>query len=145
MFRILKAAAVVTLVVSAPNAFAQSTPAAARSTPPARIASTDVIADMKAGLRNLITLQEAYWANHGSYTTDGVALGIYPGAKDQQSSVQVIFAGSLGWTGIARSRALPGKSCVLYVGNESDLPKLPTTRAAGTPATQEGLPACDAP
>jgi hypothetical protein len=100
---------------------------------------------MKAALRNLITTQEKYWYDHGSYTTDGVALGTHPAPKDQPVMVQVIFAGSRGWTGIATYRGLKGKSCVVYVGVETELPKIPATWADQTPAKGEGQPTCDAP
>jgi hypothetical protein len=126
------------------TANAQSKPAAAPSAPPARVAAADPIAEMKAGLRNRITLQEQYWSNHGGYTTDGAALGIYPAPKDQPVMVQVIFAGSRGWTAMATYRGLKGKSRVVYVGVESELPKIPTTTADQTPAKGEAQATCDA-
>jgi|ERR1035437_948446 hypothetical protein len=103
------------------------------------------IEDMRTALRNLITAEERYWNDHGTYATDGSALGIYPTSKGQPS-VQVIFAGSRGWTGMATDQSLKGKSCVVYVGNEQELPGgLPKTMAAGIVATGEGVPTCDQP
>jgi hypothetical protein len=100
---------------------------------------------MKAALRDLIVAQEKYWNDHGTYTSDGRALGSYP-LKGGQPMVQVIFAGSRGWTGMATDRSLKGKSCVVYIGHENELPGgVPKTMAAGTPAQTEAVPACDEP
>jgi hypothetical protein len=109
------------------------------------VKKSPVIEEMRTALRDLITYEEKYWAVHGSYTTDGSALGIYPASKGQPL-VQVIFAGSRGWTGMATDQSLKGKSCVVYVGNEQELPGgLPKTMAAGIVATGEGVPTCDQP
>ena len=103
------------------------------------------IADMKASLGNLITAEERYFSDHGTYTTDGNALGIYP-SHDAESSVQVIFAGGRGWTGIATDRAVKGKSCVVFVGLAKELPGgVPKTLSTGLPAQVEADPVCDAP
>jgi Tfp pilus assembly protein PilE len=103
------------------------------------------IADTKTALRNLVTAQEKYWADHGSYTTDGKSLGVYPNDR-AKPFVQVIMAGSRGWTAVATHPMLKGKTCVLYVGNAQEIGwGLPETRADSTKASQEGAPVCDAP
>ena len=99
---------------------------------------------MKAALRTLVTYEEKYWSSHGTYTTDGSALGIYP-AKNGQASVQVIFAGSRGWTGIATDRAWKGKSCVIYAGDPQELPGGVPKTSGGVVTKHEGEPICDAP
>jgi hypothetical protein len=98
--------------------------------------------DMKAALHDLIIAQEKYWNDHGSYTTDGAALGTYP-SKSGQSSAQVIFAGSRGWTGVATDRALKGKSCVVYIGSEKELPGGVPKTMGGIAATAQGVSVCD--
>lgn len=108
-------------------------------------AASLTIADMKAGLRDLVAAEEKYFSDHGTYTTDGSALGIYP-AKPDHATVQVIFAGSRGWTGMATDHAVKGKSCVVYVGIEKELPGgVPKTMEAGLAAQAEAIPLCDAP
>lgn len=103
------------------------------------------IDDMKAALRSLVALEEKYWNDHGTYTTDGSALGIYP-YKNGQPLVQVIFAGSRGWTGMATERTWKGNGCVVYVGYEKELPGgVPKTMGAGIVAKSEGSPTCDEP
>jgi hypothetical protein len=145
MSRSIGSAATIALIFVTSVANAQSRPAASASKPAAAIAKSDPVAEMRAGLRNLITIQEAYWSNHGSYTTDGAALGIYPTPKEQAVFVQVIFAGSRGWTAMATYRGLKGKSCVVYVGVESELPKIPVTSAEHLPAAAEAVSVCDTP
>ena len=104
---------------------------------------------MKASLRNLVILQEKYWQQHGSYTTDMAALGTYspnmPASKDS-AWVQVIFAGSRGWTGMA---SMPGRgatkaTCVIFIGPAEDLPKIPQTRVEKKSPDAEAVAACDA-
>jgi hypothetical protein len=108
-------------------------------------ATSLTVADMNAGLRDLIGAEEKYFSDHGTYTTDGSALGIYP-AKPDHATVQVIFSGSRGWTAMATDHAVKGKSCVVYVGFENELPGgAPKTMAAGIVATGEGVPTCDQP
>lgn len=106
----------------------------------------DAIAAMQSGLRNLVTLQEKYWMQHGSYTTDMSSLGIYsPGAAMPKDSVwvQVIFAGSRGWTGMATRRGMKA-NCVVFIGSADELPKLPQTKVEKKLPASEGTPTCDA-
>jgi hypothetical protein len=59
--------------------------------------------------------------------------------------VAVIFAGGRGWTAVATDRSLPGRSCVLFVGDEDDLPRIPRTTADGFIPLEQGTPRCDDP
>jgi hypothetical protein len=96
-------------------------------------------------MRNLITAEESYFSDHGTYTTDASALGVYP-RKAGVSPVQVIFAGGRGWTGMATDPALKGKSCVVFIGSEKELPGgVPKTLGAGLAAQSEAQPVCDEP
>ncbi|MCX5765663.1 MAG: hypothetical protein NTZ43_00360 [Gemmatimonadetes bacterium] len=102
------------------------------------------IADMKLALRNLVVVQEKYWADHGSYTTDGKALGLYPHPKGTLYP-QVIQAGSRGWSGMVTFHpALKGKSCTIWVGASGVVGDKPKTMG-GLDAGREGEPICDAP
>jgi hypothetical protein len=103
------------------------------------------IAAMKSALRNLTIAEEKFWSTHGTYTTDGSVLGLFPAASGQPLA-QVIFAGSRGWKGMVSDRSLKGKSCVIFVGSENELPGgVPKTMAAGIAAKEEGMPTCDVP
>ena len=115
-------------------------PARATATP-----ASERIRAMQSGLRNLVTLQEKYWSQHGSYTTDMSSLGTYvPGAALPRDSVwvQVIFAGSRGWTGMATHRGTKA-NCVVFIGVADELPKLPQTRIEKKAPISDGVPICD--
>jgi hypothetical protein len=108
----------------------------------------------------VLIAQEGHYSDHGTYTTSMTALGRYesslampkptkPGApalpvRRDSVSVQIIFAGGRGWTGIASHWGLRGRSCVVYVGMPEELPKVPITRADRRTPAEEGVPACDA-
>jgi hypothetical protein len=110
------------------------------------VVENQTIAEMKSGLRNLVTAEEKYWADHGTYTTDLAALGLYPAPKGTRPSFlpQVIFAGGRGWSGIAVNRRL-NKSCVIFVGIVDELPAIPRTERDRVIASNEGEPACERP
>ena len=103
------------------------------------------VKEMKASLRALVMKQEAFWAEHGSYTADMSALGLYPrpALANGTPAVQVIFAGSRGWTGMATQSAMKGMSCVVFVGNPDELPKLPATMRSKAIPSVQGAPLCD--
>ena len=116
-------------------------PAAAAN---ASTTSADV-QEMKAALRALVMKQEAFWSEHGSYTSDMSALGLYPrpASAGGTPAVQVIFAGSRGWTGMATQNSMKGASCVVFVGRPDELPKLPATIRSKVVPTVEAGPVCD--
>ena len=105
----------------------------------------DYTALMKRQLRSLVTAQETYWADHGTYTTDVSALGIYKprGAATDSVWIQVIQAGGRSWWGRAIHRAQQGKSCIIYIGQMDDFTAPPATDAAKARAQNEGQPICD--
>jgi hypothetical protein len=129
---------------------AATTTTAATSANPA---AERAIKQMMAKLRNGLAAQEGHYSDHGTYTTSMTALGKYDAAlapsrmssvRRDSVSVQVIFAGGRGWTGIASHWGFRGRSCVVFVGMAEELPKLPITRADRRTPTEEGVPACDA-
>lgn len=128
---------------TAPRAFTTAAPAHATRDS----ASASAVAQMQQRLRKLVQAQETFWMDHGTYTTDLAALGLF--AKDRAAAdstfVQVIFAGGRGWSGLASHRALRGKGCVIYVGRPDELPHVPQTVADKRAAEKEGTPTCDAP
>ena len=113
-------------------------PVAAQAQAPARDAA------LKQALRNLVIAEEKYFADHGTYTTDVAALGLFDRGMPRDSIwVQVVNAGGRSWNGRALHLAARDKSCVIYVGFKSDLPSQPVTEADSVQAKNEGEPACD--
>lgn len=131
-------------LVTATRLDAQSAPSGEASAAPSSASSVDV-KEMKASLRALVMKQEAFWAEHGSYTADMSALGLYsrPASANGTPAVQVIFAGSRGWTGMATQSTMKGMSCVVFVGNPDELPKLPATMRSKAIPSVQGAPLCD--
>ena len=120
------------------------------STAPGLSAQSEPTVDLKSQLRNLVTAQEAYWADHGTYTTDVAALGMHrrrqagaPAARPDSLWVQVVQAGGRSWWGRAGHYAYSGKSCIIYVGTMDDFTAPPTTDGAKAKAQNEGEPLCD--
>ncbi len=133
-----------------PSAPAASTTAAT----PVNAAAEQAIKQMTNKLRNVLAAQEGHYSDHGTYTSSMTSLGRYDSGlapakmnsprRGDSVSVQVIFAGGRGWSGIASHWGLRGRSCVVYVGFVDELPKLPITRADRRTPTEEGVPICDA-
>ena len=98
---------------------------------------------VRARLVQVMEAEEAYYAKHGTYTTEVGALNLPKQGAGAPVTVAIIFAGGHGWTGSAQSSANLGKTCVIYVGDPKNLPKLPLTKAQSLSPTVEGEPVCD--
>ena len=124
---------------------AQAPASGPQRAPTSSSAPSSDVQEMKAALRALTVKQEAFWSDHGSYTADMSQLGLYVKGAPANSSahVQVIFAGSRGWTGMATQRTLTGRSCVIFVGEAAELPKLPATMKSKAMPSDQGVPVCD--
>ncbi len=86
------------------------------------------IAAMKSDLKNLITMEEAYQAEHLTYTTD---LGATYHASGGNNPPTINLTAD-GWTATITSTAT-NEQCAVFVGS-----------TAIPPATREGAPACAA-
>ena len=86
----------------------------------------EYLASMKSDLRNLITAEEAYFADSVKYTT---ALGTAFATSAGVVGPTVALTAD-GWTGWVSHTTTP-KTCVIYVGS-----------TAIAPATKEGAPTC---
>ena len=108
----------------------------------------DPSAALKNRLRNLVVAQEAYWTDHGTYTTDLTALGVFtphrvPTTPADSVWLEVIQAGGRSWWANAVRFGHPHKSCVIYVGEMGDFAAPPTTDGGKLKASAEGQPTCD--
>ena len=117
------------------------------SAPPTPVAPRQALSEMRDALRQLVTGEEAYWAQHESYTTnlDAVRAGmrVQP-AKNVVLSIH--HAGGRAWAGSAEHRDLPNRSCVIYVGSIEDFPAPATRKDGARPTAKEtGMPLCDQP
>jgi general secretion pathway protein G len=84
------------------------------------------VAAMKSDLRNLVTLEENYFAQNLKYTSDlGTAYTVSAGNR-----MPTIALTSDGWTA-TMSSASAGQVCAVFTGS-----------TPASPATKEGAPAC---
>jgi type II secretion system protein G len=87
------------------------------------------IASMKSDLRNLVTAEEAYFADSVKYTTDlGTAFAVTTGNQDPPT---IALTGD-GWTATLTNVNYAGHTCAIYIGS-----------TAKAPAGKEGEPKCN--
>ena len=85
------------------------------------------VAAMKSDLRNLVTLEESYFAQNLKYTTDlGAAYTVSAG-----NPMPVLTVTGDGWTA-TMSSASTGQVCAIFMGS-----------TPVKPGTKEGTPACE--
>jgi hypothetical protein len=94
---------------------------------------------MKGDLRRLVSANEVYRAEKGQYAASVDALRTYhPSAG---VTVTILQASSTGWAGQATAASVPGKSCVIAVGQVSPQPTTLTDKRSGP----EAVAVCDNP
>lgn len=91
----------------------------------------------RADLRNLVTAQEAYFAQHGKYARD---LGLLSWRASSGSSLKLLVAEDRGWAAEVTRTDLPG-NCVIWINLGED--KRPRTSPSGKVA-RAGEALCDA-
>jgi len=92
---------------------------------------------MKSDLRNLVTAQEAYYADHSAYASEVSSLKF----RDSQNvSVRLTATQNNAWAAEARSALLPNVACTIFVNlAEQYRPKI---GGKLIPGQAEGEPAC---
>jgi hypothetical protein len=99
---------------------------------------------VRLALRALVGAEEAFFADHGTYTTDLSALVAKTPIRVARVIINVSHAGGLGWRASARHADYLDKSCVAYVGAPDQYP-MPMTKSEKRQPTSEGRAVCDAP
>lgn len=101
---------------------------------------------MASSLRNLVVAQELYFADNNTYgrtLSDRRRQEVYiepaPGV-----TVTLTYVTRGSWAGRATHEWLPGRSCVIVVG-EVPASRVPHTAGQGLPPQEEGSPICDQP
>ena len=87
------------------------------------------IAAMKSDLRNLFTIEEAYFYDNATYTSDQAALN-YTESTGVTATIAITAGPPVGFSATAFHTGTP-ETCAIYV-----------TTAAVAPATSEGVPKC---
>lgn len=97
-----------------------------------RVKNKAYVASMQSDLRNLVTAQEMYFAEHGRYSGQVTELANF--RPTTGVTIDVTNAGLQGWYAVA-SHTASTSSCAIYVGNAT----APSDAAA---SGGEGIPSC---
>jgi prepilin-type N-terminal cleavage/methylation domain-containing protein len=90
------------------------------------------VATMQSDLHNLISMQEAYLADNGTYYSGAIPnLAVLPYRPSTGTTVTIVVATAAGWQATA-SYVNTTRTCAVYYGNI----------AALAPATVDGEPKC---
>jgi len=95
---------------------------------------------LKSDLRNLVTAQEAYYADHSAYADVFDNLKFRPSTGVQ---ISLTATQNNAWAAVATDASMPGKSCVIYINlAEQYRPKTMQEKRSGN-NKEEGAPICD--
>lgn len=95
-------------------------------------------ADIRRSLRRLVAAEETFFAENGTYTDELSLIGFTP---DQNTSVRFLWLSRDGWAASGIHSDIPGKDCVVFVGQA----KAPPTTLKYVRSGREGVPVCDDP
>jgi prepilin-type N-terminal cleavage/methylation domain-containing protein len=87
------------------------------------------MAAAKADLRNLASLQEVYYNNNYTFSSNMAAVGF---VASEGVTLTMVAATNLGWSGTTAHAGLPGETCAMFHGNAAPL----------SPATVESVVQC---
>ena len=93
-------------------------------------------ADIRRALRRLVVAEETFFAENGTYTDDLSVIRFTPG-KDV--ATRFLWLSRDGWAASGTHIALPGKDCVMFIGQA----KAPPTTLKYVRAGKLGVPVCD--
>jgi hypothetical protein len=98
---------------------------------------------MRGALRMLASAQEIYFAQNRTFTTDVAALQRNTGAPENGVQLAIWSASADGWAMEARHPALPGQSCVMYLGKAGSTPEVLTQEKRLPGSARAGRVRCD--
>ncbi len=90
------------------------------------------VATMKSDLHNLVTAQESFLADSGTYYSGSVPGTSFPYRPSRGTAVTIVTANAAGWQATATFPVGTAKTCAIFFGNIS----------AFSFATVNGEPAC---
>lgn len=104
-----------------------------------RAQGSEAIGAMKGDLRRLVSANEVYHAKNKTYAPNTGALGGFT----PSAGVTITFSSvsATGWAANAVSASLPGKSCIIFIGQVGQQPKTQSQGIIGP----EAVAVCDKP
>jgi hypothetical protein len=93
-------------------------------------------AEIRRSLRQLVAAEQSFFAENGAYTDDLSVIGFTP---SKNVTTRFLWLSRDGWAASGTHAALPGRDCVIFVGQAQSPPTtLKYVRSGG-----EGVPVCD--
>jgi hypothetical protein len=103
---------------------------------PVKPSDSEYYGQIRRALRRLVTAEQAFYAENGTYTEDLERVGF---RGDGRTTISFVWLRRDGWIASGAHPALPGRSCVIYVGRVKAAPNsMMYVRGA-----REGVPTCD--
>ena len=103
---------------------------------PARTASN--FSELRRSLRRLVAAEETFFAENGTYSDDLSHIGVKPGPNTR---LRFLWISRDGWAASGTHAELPGRDCVIFVGQAQAAP----TTLRYVRSGREGVPVCDDP
>jgi hypothetical protein len=91
---------------------------------------------IRRSLRRLVSVEQTFYAENGTYTEDSERLRYKP---DGQAEVRFLWLTREGWAATGVHPAVPGRDCVIWVGRVT----APPTSLKYIRTGSEGVPICD--
>jgi hypothetical protein len=106
--------------------------------PAAALTEQERFTQISRGLRRLVVAEEGFYAENGTYTRDLERVGFRP---EGGTKVEFLWLSRDGWAASGTHPDLPGRDCVIYVGQQREAPATRRQALQG----REGVPVCDRP
>jgi hypothetical protein len=100
--------------------------------------ATAGFAEIRRNLRRLVAAEETFFAENGTYSDDLSHIGLRP---DQNTTIRFLWLSRDGWAASGTHADVPGRDCVIFVGQA----KAPPTTLKYVQSGREGTPVCDDP
>jgi len=98
--------------------------------------TTESFARVRKDLRRLVAAQETFFAENGAYSGDLSVIGFTP---EINTTVRLLWVTRDGWAASGSHTDLPGRDCVVFVGQVH----APPTTLKYVRQGREGVPVCD--
>ena len=109
-------------MLAIPALFVAAQAVRAQETPTQQDADKSALIQMKSDLRNLVTAQEAYFADHAAYAS---AVADLKFRNSENVSMRLTATQNNAWAAEARSALLPNVACVIWINlAEKNRPKV---------------------
>jgi hypothetical protein len=91
---------------------------------------------IRSALRQLVKVEETFFAENGTYSDDLGHIGMRP---DPNTRIRFLWISREGWAASGSHPELPGRDCVIFVGQA----EAPPTTLKYVRSGREGVPVCD--